>query len=146
RARISRRILWNKDKFTFDEWAHAGFDTYVIQSETEIPELVNAWEKNKVARVADAVAELQNWDHISRTSSVPMTLFVLWHEKQYGSPFARAKTQDPVQSLEQVLDDLTANFGAWRVPWGDLNRLERRPAGGGEPFRASGTGLPCGGG
>ena len=32
RARISRRILWNKDKFTFDEWAKAGFDTYVIRS------------------------------------------------------------------------------------------------------------------
>jgi penicillin amidase len=145
RAQISRRILWNKDKFTFDEWARAGFDTYVIQSETEIPELVKAWEKNKVARVADAVAELQNWDHISRTSSVPMTLFVLWHEKQYGSPFVRAKAQDPVQSLEQVLDDLTAKFGNWQVAWGDLNRLERRQSGGEEPFRDDVKSLPVAG-
>ncbi len=146
RARISRRILWNKDKFTFDEWARAGFDTYVIQSETEIPDLVKAWEKNKVARVADAVAELQNWDHVSRTSSVPMTLYILWHEKQYGTAVVKAaKGQDPVQSLEQVLDDLTTNFGTWQVPWGDLNRLERRQSGGEEPFRDDVKSLPVAG-
>jgi acyl-homoserine lactone acylase PvdQ len=146
RARISRRILWNRDKFTFDDWARAGFDTYVIQSETEIPELVKAWEKNKDAKVADAVAELQNWDHVSRTSSVPMTLFMLWHEKQYGTAVVKAaKTQDPVQSLEQVLDDLTKNFGTWQVPWGDLNRLERRQSGGEEPFRDDVKSLPVAG-
>ena len=39
RARISRRILWNKEKFTFDEWSRAAFDTYVIEAETEIPRL-----------------------------------------------------------------------------------------------------------
>src|SRR5579871_3381936 len=64
RARISRRILWNKSKFSFAEWARAGFDTYVIQAETEIPELVAAWEKTPSAKSSEALAELQNWDHI----------------------------------------------------------------------------------
>jgi penicillin amidase len=146
RARISRRILWNRDKFSFDDWARAGFDTYVIESETEIPELVKAWEKNKDAKVADAVAELQNWDHISRVNSVPMTLFMLWHEKQHGTAVVRsAKTQDPVQALEQVLDDLTKTFGTWQVAWGDLNRLERRQSGGEEPFRDDVKSLPVAG-
>jgi len=147
RARISRRILWNKEKFTFDEWARAGFDTYVIQAETEIPELVKSWEKTHSAKVVDAVAELQSWDHISRITSVPMTLYMLWHEKQYGTPIIRlAKTkQDPVQSLEQVIDDLTGKFGTWQVPWGDLNRLERRQSGGEEPFRDDVKSLPIAG-
>jgi len=68
---------------------------------------------------------------VSRVDSVPMTLFMLWHEKQYGTYVVRpAKpAQDPVQSLEQAVDELTASFGTWRVPWGDLNRLERRHSG-----------------
>lgn len=146
RARISRRILWNKDKFTFDEWAHAGFDTYVIQAESELADLAAAWAKSPSAKAAEAYAELQNWDHVSRTTSVPMTLFLLWHEKQYGTAVVRSKEkQDPVQALEQVMDDLTEKFGTWRVAWGDLNRLERRQSGGDEPFRDDVKSLPVAG-
>lgn len=146
RARVSRRILWNKDKFTFEDWARAGFDTYVIQAETEIPELVKAWEKNPNAKVADAVTELQNWDHISRTSSVPMTLYMLWRERQYGTAVMRADSkEDPVLSLEKAIDKLTTTFGTWRVPWGNLNRLERRQSGGEEPFRDDVKSLPVAG-
>jgi len=146
RARVSRRILWNKDKFTFEDWARAGFDTYVIQAETEIPELVKAWEKNPSAKVADAVTELQNWDHISRTSSVPMTLYMLWHEKQYGTAVVRADGKEsPVLSLEKAVDKLTTTFGTWRVAWGDLNRLERRQSGGEEPFSDDVKSLPVAG-
>jgi acyl-homoserine-lactone acylase len=146
RARISRRILWNKDKFTFDEWARAGFNTYVIQAETELSELAKAWDKTPSSKASEAYADLENWDHVSRTNSVPMTLFMLWHEKQYGTAVVRPKAkQDPVQSLEQVMDDLTSTFGTWRVPWGDLNRLERRQSGGEEPFRDDVKSLPVAG-
>jgi acyl-homoserine-lactone acylase len=146
RARISRRILWNKDKFTFDEWAKAGFDTYVIQTETEIPELVKAWEKNPDRKVADAITELQNWDHVSRTTSVPMTLFTLWHEKQYGTAVIHVgKKQEPVESLALTMDELTSKFGTWRVAWGELNRLERRQSGGEEGFRDDVKSLPIAG-
>jgi acyl-homoserine-lactone acylase len=147
RARISRRILWNKDKFTFDEWAKSGFDTYVIQTETEIPQLVDAWEKTHTTKLLDPITELRNWDHVSTVGSVPMTLFLLWHEKQYGTaviPSAKPK-QDPVQSLEQVVDDLTKTFGTWRVPFGDLNRLERRQSGGEEAFSDAAKSLPIAG-
>src|SRR5260370_3626979 len=75
-----------------------------------------------------------------------MTLYMLGHEKQYGTAVVKAaKGQDPVQSLEQVLDDLTTNFGAWQVPWGDLNRLERRQSGGEEPFPDDVKSLPVAG-
>ena len=147
RARISRRILWNKDKFTFDEWAKAGFDTYVIDAETEIPKLLQAWEQNRPAKLAEPVAELQNWDHVSRTNSVPMTLYMLWHEKQYGTaviPAAKPK-EDALESFTKVIENLEKTFGTWRVAWGDLNRLERRQSGGEEPFRDDETSLPVAG-
>ncbi len=146
RARVSRRILFNKDKFTFAEWAKAGFDTYVIQAETEIPELVAAWEKGRVAKLEEAVAELRDWDHISRTGSVPMTLFMLWHEKQRGTAVMRKTNgQGPVESLEQVVDELVKTFGTWRVPWGDVNRLERRLSSGEEQFSDEAKSLPIAG-
>ena len=50
-----------------------------------------------------------------------------------------------MQSLEQVIDDLTSTFGTWRVAWGDLNRLERRQSGGEEPFRDDVKSLPVAG-
>ncbi|MDP8981712.1 MAG: acylase [Acidobacteriota bacterium] len=148
RARISRRILFNKDKFTFDEWAKAGFDTYVIEAETEIPPLADAWDKAKTAKLEEPVALLRNWDHVSRIDSVPMTLYLLWHEKQKGTaviPVAKPK-QEPLVSLEQVVADLEANFGTWKVPYGDLNRLERRQSGGAEPFDDAAVSLPVAGG
>ena len=147
RARISRRILWNKDKFTFDEWAKAGFDTYVIEAETEIPLLAAAWDQHPSRKLSDPVAELRNWDHVSTVDSVPMTLFLLWHEKQYGTaviPAAKPK-QDPLESLEQVVDGLEKTFGTWRVAFGDLNRLERRQSGGEEPFSDTVNSLPVAG-
>ena len=147
RARISRRILWNKDKFTFDEWAKAGFDTYVIEAETEIPRLAEAWDQHPSKKLSDPVAELRNWDHVSTVDSVPMTLFLLWHEKQYGTaviPAAKPK-QEPLESLEQVVDGLEKTFGTWRVAFGDLNRLERRHSGGEEPFSDTVNSLPVAG-
>jgi acyl-homoserine-lactone acylase len=147
RARISRRILWNKEKFSFEEWARAGFDTYVIEAETEIPKLVEAWEQSRPAKLLDPITELKNWDHVSTVRSVPMTLYLLWHEKQSGTaviPAAKPK-QDPVQSLEQVVADLEKTFGTWRVAFGDLNRLERRQSGGEEPFRDAVESFPIAG-
>jgi penicillin amidase len=140
RARISRRILWNKPNFTFDEWSKAGFDTYVLQAETEIPELLNAWEQKRNDKLAEAVEELQNWDHVSRIDSVPMTLFMLWHQKRVRNP-----GQNPVLLLEEVVNELTNAVGTWRVPWGELNRLERRQSGGLEPFSDQDKSLPIAG-
>src|SRR5207244_481133 len=84
RGRMSRRILSEKAKFTYEEWAKAGFDTRVIEAETQIPLLIAEWEKLKVAdparaeKVAEAIAMLKSWNGISTIDSVPMTVFTLW--------------------------------------------------------------------
>ena len=119
----------------------------MIQAETEIPELVAAWEKNRVAKLADPIAELQNWDHVSRVDSIPMTLFLLWHEKQRGTAVMRKPdlAQGPVESLGEVVEQLTSSFGSWRVPWGDVNRLQRRQSGGEEAFRDDAKSFPVAG-
>lgn len=148
RARISRRILWNKDKFTFDEWAKAGFDTYVIEAETQIPFLAEKWEELKktdaarAARLDGAIVELREWNHVSTIQSVPMTLFSLWYWQQYRNPELR---KDPLGLLENVMSSLEKNWGTWRVRWGDLNRLERRQSGGEEAFSDQAESVPVAG-
>ena len=150
RARISRRILWNKDKFTFDEWAHAGFDTYVIEAETEIPKLASLWEqvkttdKARAAKLEGVITELREWDHVSTVRSIPMTVFSLWYWTQDRDPNAK---QHPLETLEAITESLEKTFGTWRVAWGDINRIQRIHSSGTEQaFSDARESLPVAGG
>ena len=137
RARISRRILSTQQKFTFDEWARAGLDTTVLESETLIPELAAEVEKLKTkdaaraAKLADAISELKSWNHVSTIESKPMTLFALWFERLGRLRAGRVEDEWlRVRALEEVIADLTRDFGTWQVAWGEINRLQRIQSGG----------------
>lgn len=153
RARISRRILSTNGKFTFDDWARAGFDTAVIESETRIPQLASEWEKLKAtdsaraAKLNDAIAELKAWNHISTIESKAMTLFALWFERH--SRLQAQKVKDDflmMRALEEVIADLTRDFGTWQVAWGEINRLQRIQSGGElETFSDAKMSLPISG-
>ncbi len=141
RARISRRILATKDKFSFDEWARAGFDTTVIEAETQVPQVIAEWEKLKqtdavrAEKLAPVIAELKAWNFVSTTDSVAMTLYALGFEKIQR--FVRDRnTAQPlvIRAMEEVILDLEKSFGTWRVAWGEINRLQRGHTGGEEPF------------
>ena len=149
RAKISRRILFNKPKFTYVEWAKAAFDTYVVDAETMIPELlkgVQALEKTnpeRAAKLEHAMGELTNWDHVSRLDSVPMTWFSIWAWSVKRVPGA---AKDPVATFEKVLADLQKDWGTTDVKWGDINRIQRRHTSGDEPFSDAAESLPVAGG
>jgi penicillin amidase len=141
RARISRRILATKDKFSFDEWARAGFDTTVIEAETQVPQVIAEWEKLKQTDVARAeklapvIAELKAWNFVSTTDSKAMTLYALGFEKVQR--FVREKDMRPpvmIRAMEGVVADLERDFGTWQVAWGEINRLQRAHTGGEQPF------------
>lgn len=126
RARISRRILNNRDRFTFEEFERASWDTYVIEAETDIPRIAARYaeirksDPARAARLAPVVEELTEWDHRGRFDSVAMTLYVRWAEKHAANP-----RRDPVEKLEEVVADHEKAFGKWRVAWGDVNRSQR---------------------
>ncbi|HEU0173070.1 MAG TPA: penicillin acylase family protein [Blastocatellia bacterium] len=156
RSRISRRLLGEKDKFSFDDWARAAFDTRVIEAETQIPPLVAEWEKLKTQdaaraeKTAEAVAALKSWNGVSAIDSVPMTVFTLW---LYTSlqPQAQAMTKDnpypKIAVLEYVLGDLARSWGTWKVAWGEISRIQRvHTSGNQEPFSDDKPSLPVAGG
>jgi penicillin amidase len=137
RAKISRRILAREQKFTFDDWSHAALDTYVIESEAQIPELAGEVDKlrqrdpARAGKLASAIEELRRWNHISSIDSKAMTLFALWFERFTRLRASGAKDDFlRARALEEVINDLQRDFGTWQVAWGEVNRLQRIQSGG----------------
>ncbi|HKC88113.1 MAG TPA: penicillin acylase family protein, partial [Blastocatellia bacterium] len=156
RSRISRRLLGDKAKFSFDDWAKAAFDTRVIEAETQIPPLVAEWEKLKAQdaaradKTAEAVAALKSWNGVSAIDSVPMTVFTLWFYTSL-QPQAQAITRDnpypKIAVLEYVLNDIARSWGTWKVAWGEISRIQRvHTSGALEPFSDDRPSLPVAGG
>ena len=141
RGAISREILSSKPKFTFDEWRRVAFDTRVISAEKRLPELLSAIKQNianefKSQRSSDVYHELERWNKHSEIDSVATTVFSLWQERM-----SRSERQHPFTALTLVLDTLQRDFGTWRVPWGDFNRLQRIDESKGEEFDDSRSSL-----
>lgn len=111
-----------------------------------IPQLVSAWEKLKAAdaaraaKTAEAIELLKSWDCVSTVDSQAMTLFMNWIERVVR------QRAEPVAALEAAMGDLTAAHGAWRVAWGEVNRLQRIHSGGEEAFDYAKPSLPVPGG
>lgn len=153
RARISRRILDREERFTFDEWKRAAFDTKVIEAELRIPEIVIEWEKLKAAdagraaKLNEAMGELKTWDAVSTIESKAMTLFTLWFERM--DRFRAERVKDDwlkIRALEETVANLERDFGTWRIAWGEINRLQRVQSGGElEPFSDAKPSLPISG-
>ncbi len=151
RAQRSRRILSSKDKFTFEEWTRASFDTHVLLAETMTPELVSIWEKlretdhARAKKLAEPIAALKSWDYESRIDSVPATLFTLYFEQlQRVNSERKTRAADDNQSattlaeqlnklddaakidaFEKMFNELQNDWGKWQIRWGEINRLQR---------------------
>jgi acyl-homoserine lactone acylase PvdQ len=152
RAQVSRKILAAQDKFTFDEWSRAAFDTRVLEAEKQIPELAAEWERlgqaeaERAAALAPLIAELRAWDRIGRIDSVAMTLFTSWLRLRRAAPEEDPAPWPRVRALEAVRQGLEKDWGTWRVAWGDVNRLQRTHWSGTEPFSDARASLPVPGG
>src|ERR1041384_2798415 len=59
-----------------------------------------------------------------------MTLFSLWHDR-----VSRDGNENEIAALIDVIQSLERDFGTWRVPWGELNRLQRPDESKGEEFQ-----------
>ena len=49
-----------------------------------------------------------------------------------------------LEVLATVSDRLTADFGSWKTPWGEINRFERLTGDIVQPFSDSGASIPVG--
>jgi acyl-homoserine lactone acylase PvdQ len=140
RARNMRRLLMTKPRFTFEEQSRLAFDTYSITAAERVPLLLKAAEGR--ADLAEPLAVLRSWDYRLGIHSVAATLYVR-AEEELGQ--VRRGPAGPsgelVDGLARAVARLERDWGTWRVPYGLINRLQRR-----QPFDPSLPSLPVAGG
>jgi acyl-homoserine-lactone acylase len=124
RAQVSRRILTERDKFSFEDWTRAATDTRVQMAEDVVPRLIAQFDSLRNADAAKAaqlephVRLLQQWDRRSTLESTAMTLF-------YRMMNAGGERGPLLPALERAVDALTKEWGSAQVRWGDFNRHQR---------------------
>jgi acyl-homoserine-lactone acylase len=161
------RVLENKHDFTLHSLIAAAFDSYLTWFAKPIPELVKAWDDLPStdplkAKLADQIAVLRKWDLRWGVDSVPTSVAIFWgDEARRGAGGGRrgggggrgASVEDPLGNVppERLLaalvaasEKLTADFGTWKTPWGDINRFQRLTGDIVQPFSDSGPSIPVG--
>ncbi len=159
------RVLQNAKDFTLDSLITAAYDSYLTWFEKPIPELVKAWDEAPAsnplkAKLADQITLLRKWDLRWGVASVPTSLAVFWGEdarrhagggrRGGGSgapvddPLAGVAPEQLLQSLAAACDRLTADFGSWKTPWGDINRFQRLTGDIVQPFNDAEPSIPVG--
>jgi acyl-homoserine-lactone acylase len=142
RVPMSLALLGRAAPFTFEEWAGAAFDPTVHDPNGMLSRLLAESIDSEDERVVSAAATLATWDRRLGLDEVAPTLFFLWLERVAG--YALSGDQLPpgvaAANLARVLDELERRYSSWRVPWGQLNRHQRRIDGANDDARPS---HPC---
>ena len=139
------RVLEGKTGFTLDGLIAAAYDSYLPAFEPLVPALARDWEALPAsdtlrARLAEQVATLRGWDLRFGAQSVPTALAHYWGEELMSRTAAAARqagrnvydymaTPDAgrarLEALARASARLTADFGTWKTPWGEINRYQR---------------------
>ncbi len=136
------RVLTDVDDLTLDSLIELAHDPYLPGFEALIGGLLEAWEQagERDSALAQAIAVLRDWDLATGKDSVAMSLahFYGMNYLERGvtpeglSEMERidylGKETAPAERLEvfaETIAMLTADFGDWRTPWGEINRFQR---------------------
>src|SRR5437773_1575813 len=158
------RVLQTKKDFTLDSLIAAAYDSYLTWFEKPIPALAKAWDQTSAAdplktKLSDQIALLRSWDLRWSMTSVPTSLAVFWAEdlqRSLGVDARSAGMSLPdyvsskvpaarlLASLSRASDKLTTDFGAWKTPWGNINRFQRLTDDIVHPFNDGGPSIPVG--
>ena len=140
-ATRNMRALAARGSITMDDFQSAVLDTRLSAADRLIPELQAEAERlrrdadNRMASLAAPVDALIEWDREASTSSTATTLFVRWAgEVQAASNGASSSESRHVDALGRAVASLTEQWGDWRKPWGEVNRIQRPDASGNAPF------------
>jgi penicillin amidase len=129
RSQAAHRLLRNATRVTLEDLARMAFDTRVSRSDTLLPRLFAAHEESRdadlKARLGPVIEELERWDRVATTSSVPTTIFYTWSSMLSGEGRPPVPLTTHLTTLAAAVDSMQARWGTWRVPWGDVARLQR---------------------
>ncbi|WP_296678394.1 penicillin acylase family protein [Novosphingobium sp.] len=133
-------VLSANPRFTLDSLVTAAYDPWLPSFAQLIPTLVAAQASAPDPKRAEAVAMLAKWDCKWGLDSTETSLAVFWGEdlaalvaseaaarrvKIEDWIAARATPEQRLAALDTAMARLTADFGSWKVPWGEINRFQR---------------------
>ena len=125
------------------------------------------------AKTAEQIAALKNWDQRWAVDSVATSLAVFWGDEivknqrwEFNVPADKENvafhiqpkydwmptegmdmnrnTHSLLEALGAASDRLTADYGTWKTPWGDINRFQRLTGDIDHPFSDAGASTPVG--
>ncbi|MEX0893057.1 MAG: penicillin acylase family protein [Gemmatimonadota bacterium] len=123
RGKHALMLLPGKDDFTLEGLIELAYDSYLPAFEETLPALIGAYDalpasSPRRAALAAPIGVLRAWDYRWGVSSVATALAIFW-----GSE--RNSAAQPLDALEAAIDRLSAEFGTWETPWGEINRFQR---------------------
>ncbi|MBS1620005.1 MAG: penicillin acylase family protein [Bacteroidetes bacterium] len=164
------RVLGEQTNYTIDKVITAGWDKRLAAFEVLIPALIKTFETggnpNDLTHTSlkEPINILKQWDYRCDENSIATTLAVTWGEKILSSVY-RTKMEDdePADIVEKTkqfaevatadeliipfqatINELSAKFGNWQTPWGEINRYQRLTGNIDETFDDSQPSLPDG--
>jgi len=154
-------LLKDRSGYTLDSLIQLGHDSYLPAFKALIPGLIKAYNSynDKNPKLREAIEVLSEWDYRTSKESVAMTLAHYYGTRYYQVgeypegliPMERVKfwgSESPIgerlRIFEEVVDKLTADFGTWQMPWGEVNRYQRLNSDIRQPFDDTKPSIPIG--
>jgi acyl-homoserine-lactone acylase len=158
------RVLDGKKGFTLSRLIEAAYDSQLPAFDGLLPALFADYAKLAAEdplrpKLAEPIATLKRWDRRWAASSVATAVAVYWGEDLW----ARASADQDLEGLSlydymatkplaarrlsalaATVDKLTADFGTWQTPWGEINRFQRLTDDIVHPFDDAKPSLPVG--
>jgi acyl-homoserine-lactone acylase len=126
----------------------AAYDSYLPAFAEMIPPLLAAYDAlpardPRRERLRGPVDALRKWDRRWSAQSIPTSVAVFWGDQLWrdlGAQARAAKLGVPayiatrigpdarLAALDRAVTRLTADFGRWQTPWGEINRFQRLDA------------------
>ena len=159
------KVLENRKDFTIEGLRAAAYDSYLTAFIDMIPALLRAYDETPAGnplktKVTEQIDVLRKWDLRWAENSVATSLAIAWAEdagRRISAAQARTAgltadeyltqrlpAQAKLEALAAASDTLTARFGTWKTPWGEINRFQRLTGDIVQPFRDDGPSIPVG--
>ncbi len=140
RAKMARYLLRNLRGVTFEKWQALCLDTTIYWAITDLPAYKQKFAKlqqddpDLAREVEPYLGHLLKWDGRGGLASTQATLCLQWTEELAGPAYANRENLRPdfvndtkaqFKALVTAARKLKDIYGDWKVPWGDIHRLQR---------------------
>ncbi|MFM1959815.1 MAG: hypothetical protein RL588_1332 [Pseudomonadota bacterium] len=140
------QLLEGGRAFSLDGLVQGAFNTRLPAFDQLLPGLEAAWDATAGAdplrvKLAEDIRLLRGWNRRWSAQSEALTLAVFWGDLLWPEAEAigrneglttweamasRISPRRKLEALSEASDRLQADFGTRRVPWGEVNRFQRR--------------------